>query len=380
MAEPTSQPPETETLRVLHVVQSLGLGGMESVLIRVANALCARGFDFHACCLTERGDQAHRFPDAAQVHELGRKEGFSLRAVFRLRKLVRTLAPDVVHTHNMGPLVYSSLAKFIGSGAPIIHGEHGQIRLKVGSRYEWLSRLLYKACYRVHTVSNNQLEQLRDLRLATASRSLAVVNGVDTELFSPGGTAVREQLGIPAAARILGIVGRLIPSKHHLRLLQGLALLPADVHLLIIGNGPDRQSVEAEIAKLGCGDRVHLTGNICDVLSHYRAMDLLVVPSDSEGLSNVMLEAMACETPALANSYCHGCDEVVSHGEDGWLLPMDSPERIAEAVRAALHAPDELRRRGERSRATMLARFSFEKTANAYESLYRDCAARHRKA
>ena len=374
MAEPITQDLPARPVRVLHVVQSLGLGGMEKVLVRVATALSPRGLDFHACCLTERGEQAASFPAPAQVHELGRGEGLSLRSVFRLRRLIRSIRPDVVHTHNIGPLLYSSLAKLLGAPARIVHGEHGQIRLKIGTRHEWLSRLLYKTCYRVHTVSRNQLEELRGFGLVGDAKSLAVVNGVDTDSFAPGDTGVREALGIPADARVLGVVGRMIPSKHHVRLVRAMALLGEDLHLLIVGDGPSRPEVEAEIARLDCRTRIPLTGNIRDVLSHYRAMDLLVVASDSEGLSNVMLEAMACGVPVLCNAQCHGADEVVRDGEDGWLLPMASPEETAAAIRAVLDDPAEILRRGRAARQAMLDRFSFARTVDAYEALYRDCA------
>lgn len=366
------------SLRVLHVVHSLGTGGTECVLVRVANRLSERGFDFHVCCLGEAGELVASMPRPDQVHALCRSDGWSLRTVAGLRRVFRHVAPDVIHTHNIGPLLYAAPASRWGLRWPILHGEHAQMGPRVGTRYAWLSRLLYTACRRVHTVSENQLADLRSLGFASQRRSLAVANGVDLELFRPGASSVAEELALPAGSRLLGVVGRLIASKHHVRLVQGLAQLPADVHLVVIGDGEVRSQILAEAGQLGCADRVHLMGTRSDMVRFYQAMDLLVVSSDSEGLSNVILEAMACATPVVANSYCGGCDEVITHGQDGWLLPMDTPERVAAAIREALSSAAELDQRGNRARQTIAERFNFERTVDQYEATYRLCASRRR--
>lgn len=367
-------------LRVLHVVHSLGTGGTECVLMRVANRLSARGFDFHTCCLGEEGELAASMPRPDQVHALRRSDGWSLRTVAGLRHVFGQVAPDVIHTHNIGPLLYAAPAAWWGLRWSILHGEHSRIGLKVGTRYGWLSRLLYTACRRVHTVSENQLGDLRSLGFVSQRRSLAVVNGVDLELFRPGASSVAEELALPAGSRLLGVVGRLIPSKRHVRLVQGLAQLPADVHLVVIGDGEVRTQILAEAGQLGCADRVHLVGTRSDMVRFYQAMDLLVVASDSEGLSNVILEAMACGTPVVANAYCGGCDEVITHGQDGWLLPMNTPERVAAAIGEALSSPAELDQRATHARQTIAERFNFERTVDQYEETYRLCASRRRSA
>ncbi len=365
-------------LRVLHVIHSLGTGGTECVMVRVANRLSQRGFDFHVCCLAEAGELAAAMPCPDQVHALNRAEGWSFRTVKGIGRVFGQVKPDLIHTHNLGALLYAAPAAGWGLRYPILHGEHAQISLRVGTRHSWLTRLFYTACRRVHTVSRNQLAELRRLGFASEQRSLAVVNGVDMEVFHPGESSVPEELGLPPGCRLLGIVGRLIASKRHVRLVQGLAQVPEDVHLVVIGDGEVRSEIEAEAKKLGCADRVHLVGTRTDVVRYYQAMDLLMVTSDSEGLSNAILEAMACGTPVVANSFCGGCDEVITGGRDGWLLPMDTPERVATAIRQALESPEELKARGDQALQTIAERFNFARTVDEYERVYRQCASRRR--
>jgi len=370
--------PAAPVIRILHVVISLDVGGMERVLTRVARELVPRGFDVWVCGIERRGKLADTFVAPDHVVSLEKPAGRSFRAIWRLHQLIRRIRPDVVHTHNLGPLIYGVAATGFGRFRPILHGQHCQLfcpdlpppRLAI-------RRFLYRACWRVHTVSRESLSEL--IRLGfPRERLVPVVNGVDTTAFAPGDRlAARRQLGVPEQGRYAAIVARFEQRKRHGLLIEGVAKLVAqgkDLRLLIAGDGPTRSDLEGLAQSGGVGERVHFLGFRDDVATVCQAADVVVLPSTGEGLSNAILEAMACGTPALCHAAC-GCAEAIDDGVDGWVRSIDSAESMADALGAVMQSADALQAAGLAARRKVLEHFDFRDTVKGYERLYRDLVA-----
>ncbi|MBI3874467.1 MAG: glycosyltransferase, partial [Verrucomicrobia bacterium] len=285
-------------LKILHVVYSLDPGGMENGVVNVARRLAPAEFDMHVCCLSQSGAFAARLPDPAQVYPLGKPAGVSLKTVARLAQLVRRLKPDLLHTHNRGPLVYGGLATAMGRACPILHGEHGQLTEEERAPARLRQRCwFYRACRKVHTVSRGLREHLLQFGFPPEKIEV-IVNGVDTEFFSPGSRAeARQRLGLPETDFVFGVVGRFIPSKRHVALIEAFTEASRtfpQARLLVVGSGgTESGKISEQIRASAAAERIHLTGFQEDPRPFYRAMDLLVAPSVHEGLSNVVLEAMA---------------------------------------------------------------------------------------
>ncbi|MDW8308672.1 MAG: glycosyltransferase [Verrucomicrobiales bacterium] len=368
------------SLRVLHVVLSLEPGGMENGVVNLTNALADRGFETHVCCLVRAGDFAARLRWPDRVHVLGKPPGFSWRAVLGLARLLTRLRPDVVHTHNLGPLIYAGLATAWGRRAPILHGEHSLLSLAdLEPRRLRQRRWFYQACRRIHTVSASSREEL--IRLGFPADKITVaLNGVDIERFSPGPRpAARRQIGLPEAATVLGMVGRFGPYKRHdlaIETFHALAGRHPDLHLLLVGDGgPERDRVRALAAAGPGSDRIHFTGVQHDLPPFYRAMNLLLVPSTTEGLSNVVLEAMACATPALTHDL-PGHREVIHDGVDGFIVQLHNAAQWVAVLEKLLADPARLATLGEAARRTVASRFSFGQMLEQYAALYRQVAGR----
>ena len=378
MAPGPAQRHGSGVVKVLHVVLSLDPGGTEKVLANVARSLAPRGFDVHVCCLERTGAIAELLPDPSHVTVLGKQPGFSPATVGRLFRTLCRVRPDIVHTHNLGPLIYGAMATGWGCCWRVLHGEHGQlIDSDLAPRRLRLRRRLYGACRKVHTVSEGLLRQLAQAGMP-AAKLVAVVNGTDTEMFRPADREeCRAGLGLPRAGPMLGIVGRLSRNKRHELLIRALALLASGSscpRLAIVGDGPERDALEQLSSDLRVSDRVHFAGYLDSPARWYQAMDLFVLPSRQEGLCNAVLEAMACGVPVLGHSAC-GNAEVINHGVDGWVLPLDSPELLAEEIGKVLADPDALREVGSRARKKIVSQFSFGRTVAGYEALYREVTA-----
>jgi glycosyltransferase involved in cell wall biosynthesis len=368
-------------LTILHVVVSLDPGGMENGIVNVARALDPAAFETHVCCLERRGKFAERLPRTENVSVLGKTSGFSWPATLRLRREISRTKPHVVHTHNLGPLIYGALASGLGFARPILHGEHAELTPdELTPRRLRQRRILYRCCRKIHTVSHALRDHLAALGFP-ASKLTVIANGVDTTRFTPGDRVdAKRTLGLPADSLVLGAVGRFGPHKRHAVLIDAFGALARQftgAHLLIVGGGgPEEEAVSRQASESEAAQRIHLTGFQNDTCAHYRAMDLLVVASVNEGLSNALLEAMACGVPALAHLAC-GNSEAITDGADGFVADLGTPEKLHAHVHEALADPARLVEMGRRAREKVLASFSLDRMIAGYARVYRDLAAPH---
>lgn len=368
-------------LRILHVVDSLAAGGMENGIANMAHALEPRGFEMHVACLTRRGVFADRMPAPGRVVALDKQGGFTPAAVWRLARHISRVRPALIHSHNLGPLIYSSLATVAGRRIPVIQGEHSQLTDDERSpRRLRQRRILYKTCRSIHTVSDGMRNELLGFGFPR-EKIRAIRNGVDTQRFEPGDRAeARRRWNIPEEALVVGMVGRFGPFKGHDVLLDAFTLLAGQLpslHLLIAGGGgSEEQRIRERIQGLEARQRIHLAGFQPEPRDCYQAFDLLIIPSINEGLSNAALEAMACGIPVLGNPGC-GHEEILTQGEDGWIADLRTPGQLASALATRLAQPESLLHCGRRARQKIETHFSLRSMADAYEHLYRTTLSRH---
>ncbi len=365
-------------MKILHIVNSLESGGMENGVVNMARALEPRGFEIHIACLERRGAFAERLPHPERVTVLGKAGAFSPRATLRLAAHVARLRPDLLHSHNLGALIYSSLATYGGRRSVLLQGEHSQLTAdELSPRRLRQRRWLYRTCRAVHTVSHPMREEL--LALGFPAEKISVVsNGVDTARFSPGDRrAARLALGLPADALGIGVVGRFGPFKRHNVLLEAfdeIATRFPTAHLIIAGAGGSEESpTRARALTSPHAARIHWLGFQNDPRTCYQALDLLAIPSVNEGLSNVALEAMSSGIPALANLGC-GHEHIITSGIDGLITDLSTPAALAAQLTALLAGPERLATFGEKARTKMVRHFSIEAMAESYCGLYRSLA------
>ena len=361
-------------MKILHVVNSLDPGGMENGVVNMAQVLESRDFEMHIACLERRGAFTDRLPHPERVEVLGKTGGFSPGAALRLARAIRRLRPDVVHSHNLGALIYTALATGGGRLATVIHGEHSQLTPEELTPRRLRQRhSLYRSCRAIHTVAHPMREELLVLGFP-AEKITVIPNGVDTARFAPGDrTAARRGLSLPADALCLGIVGRFGPFKRHAVLLDAFDTIaprfPA-AHLVIAGTGGSEEaSVRTRAEGSPHAARIHWLGFQSDPSLCYRALDLLVIPSVNEGLSNVALEAMSSGVPVLANLGC-GHEHIFTSGREGLIADLSHPGALASELSALLTTPERLVDFGEKARTRILGHFSLGSMADAYAALY----------
>lgn len=207
-----------------------------------------------------------------------------------------------------------------------------------------------------------------------ARRTDVIASGVDLDLFRPDAVAAdaRTRLGVPAGAALVGTVGRLEARKGTPTLVEATARLVAagqEVVTVLVGDGPLRAEVEAQIARLGLEGRVRLLGDRADVRDILAALDVFVLPSRTEGMSNALLEAMAMARPVVATAV-GGNPEVLGAEGTGVLVAADAPDAMADAVAGFVRDAARARAFGRAARARVEERYGSRAMVRRLESVY----------
>ncbi|MGW0735688.1 glycosyltransferase [Streptomyces sp. NPDC002851] len=295
-------------MRTLHVITGLGIGGAEQQLRILLRHLPA---DSEVLTLTNPGPVADQLrADGVSVTHLGMRGNRDLRALPRLTRFIAAGRYDLVHTHLYRACVYGRLAARL-AGVPAIATEHSLGRHRIEGRpLTRGNRALYLFTERLSratvAVSDTVAERLRNWGVP-ARRIHVVPNGIDAEQFRYDAARrrrTRDALRLDRAAFVVGAVGRLSPGKRFDVLLRAVADVPG-VHLLLVGDGPERAGLHTLTAALGIGDRVHMPG-ACDVDGEHlgipgllAAMDVFVSTSHEEAFGLAIVEALAAGLPVL---------------------------------------------------------------------------------
>lgn len=374
---------QRERPRVVHVIDRLGVGGMESVALAVIAATRDR-YDHVVIGLRERGELAARAEAlGVAVESIDKQPGKDPAVYLRLYHRLRALAPDIVHSYNIGALDAAVPARLAGC-RHVVHAEHGRDAADPNGsnhKYRWLRRVIAPAISRFVPVSADLARWLeRDVRIPRSKIEL-IRNGIDTERFAPGEAAVLPGLPlINAATRVIGTVGRLDPVKGFDHLLDAMAVLAArrdipPVHLVVVGGGPEHEHLAGRIRELGLQAQVTLAGQRDDADALLKHFDVYVCSSIAEGIALTVLEAMASGLPVVATAV-GGNPELVADGETGLLVPARQPQALAEALARVLSAPERAQAMGQAARRRAQAEFSVASMVAGYCSLYDALLAR----
>jgi sugar transferase (PEP-CTERM/EpsH1 system associated) len=361
-------------IRVAHVVHSLAVGGLENGVVNLVTAP-ASGIRHSIVCLTTAGPLSARVGRAVDVVAIGKTNGHDPAAFVRLVRQLRRLAPDIVHSRNWATFDAVLAARLAGVSV-VIHGEHGRdISDPDGlhARRNRIRRLCGPLVRRFVAVSQDLHRWLVEHVRIPARKVVQICNGVDTERFAPGtGGHDRSSIGRGPDQPILGTVARLDPVKDQATLIRAFALTLREhprATLVIVGDGPCRADLQRLTATLGLEPHVRFLGERQDVAELLRSMDLFVLPSIAEGISNTVLEAMATGLPIVATRV-GGNRELIEEGVNGCLVPKGDHVALASALGAYL-GDDTLRMlHAKSSRQRAVEVFNLDHMRQAYRDLY----------
>jgi glycosyltransferase involved in cell wall biosynthesis len=360
--------------KILFLITSLEDRGTENAALRLAVGMERTGGYLPEILALKEGSGRLRIRAEAEGFErlssLGLTSARSLiTAVLALRAKVLAERIDVLYSFLFHPNIVARLAGRLAGLCLVINGE----RSVPGGVMAFRSLVRRWSAFLPHgytAVSDAVRAEMINVLGTPIDRVRTIRNGVDATRFPErtGFLASRERI------RLLAI-GSFSPEKSFGTLVEALKLLgDGSVGLTILGDGPGRQSLEAQIGAAGLSGRIVLPGHTADILPYLQDADIYVQSSIREGLSNALLAAMTSGLPCVATDV-GGSREAVTDGETGILVPAAAPAVLARGIRKIIDRPEEGRRLGRNARLRMIREFSskreLEETVNWIEELLR---------
>jgi sugar transferase (PEP-CTERM/EpsH1 system associated) len=371
-------------VHIAHVIHRLATGGMENGVVNLINRTDPARVTHSIVCMTDSTDFRERITrEGVGIFEMHKNpQGRDLAAQRRAYSHFRSHRPDIVHTRNLTGL--DAVVPAFFARVPVrLHGEHGRDMTDpdgTNKKFIFLKKLHAPFIHRWTAVSQDLAQSLRERVGIPAAQISHICNGVDLSRFSVAPTR-RNMEGFSDDTNVVfGTVGRLQDVKEQWLLIEALAFLPqltpnADhARVMIVGGGPMQSRLEEAIAKHNLTGKVLLPGNQTNVPEWMAAMDVFCLPSRAEGISNTILEAMACGLPVLATRV-GGNPELVVEGETGMLVPYSDAKALAEKMARYVDDPGLRRKQGAASRERALSEFSMETMVARYTDLYCGLAA-----
>ena len=375
---------------VASVIEALGRGGAERLLVDTARLIDRARFDFRVYTLFPiRRDYEAALRELAVAEECLGLHGPTdlVRGVRGLLRAWRQHRPQVVHTHLLAAHLTGRLAAKLAD-LPVVSTLHGldyaaEVRL-ANPRISRVKQLILRAAEAASiAVSDTRVVAVSECVARAAHSTLwvprrridVIPNAVDTSRFRPDPddrVAMRASMGVAASTPLILCVGRLTPEKGHETLLRAMHDLRArgdDCQLLLVGEGPLRPGLERQARELGLGGNVHFMGQRWDVPSLLHAADILALPSLHEGFGLVLAEALASGVPVVA-SRTGPVPEIVREEETGLLFAPGDSRGLAATLHRLLAAPALRREMGCRGRVDAVARFALPAMVHRLESLY----------
>lgn len=361
-------------MKILHLISSGGLYGAETMVVALSRCLQQRGHTsivgvFHNLHSPNTQVAEHARSSGVPVELIACKGRLDPSAVMALRRIIRQREIDAVHAHGYKADIYGYAASR-GLGTPILSTCHTWYDNDMAAYlYGVLDRRVLKRFNMTIAVSESVAALLRSAGVAETRISI-INNGVDLAAFATAEPTLRHELG--GNGTIIGTVARLAPEKGIPCLLQAAAVVlkqyPEAVFALV-GDGPDRQQLEAEACNLKIEKNVVFTGARRDMAGIYASLDLLVQPSLKEGLPMTILEALAAKRAVVATDV-GAVPRVIQNEKTGLLVPSDNSDALANAILRLLN--DQMLRQKLAQGGHQLVRdsFSAEVMAHAYLQLY----------
>ena len=367
---------------IVHVIHRFGVGGLENGVVNLINHMPEERYRHAIVCLQGYTDFRKRLQrENVAIHDVAKRDGHDPGVYWRLFSIFRQLRPAIVHTRNLSAMEVQAVAALAGVPGRV-HGEHGRDTYDLHGRnrkYNLLRKLVRPFIGHYIAVSKDLQNWLMSAVGVQRGKISQIYNGVDNIRFRPAQTP-RWQLGPPGFftedSIVIGSVGRMAAVKDYpnlalafLKLLELEPTLHNRLRLVIVGEGESRETCRLLLNQHAASHFAWLPGERSDIPELMAAMDIFVLPSLGEGISNTILEAMATGLPVIATRV-GGNPELVQEGVTGQLVPPADPEALAQALLEYVRDADRRHAHGRAAREIIDRQFSIPAMVQGYLSVY----------
>lgn len=368
----------TAKKKIAYIVNSLNLGGTESLVVRMSLAY-RNDFDIYVICLDEPGLWADILRgENIPVYCFWRQPGIDISISVKIAQFCRRNRIDLIHAHQCTPWFYGALSRLIHPRPRLLFEEHGRHYPEKLSRKKnivnWM--LIQRLTHRIVAVSNDVAKRLIRYEGISGERIRVVYNGTHppAALEKETRDSLRSAFGFSENDFVVGAVGRLDPIKNLPMLLKALTKAKEkkrEIRGLLIGDGPDLENLRKMAVSLHMQEEIVFAGFRSDATDLLQCMDLFVLCSFSEGTSMALLEAIAAGIPAVVTDV-GGNPELISHNENGWVVPSNAENDLASAIQEAFSFPEKRKRMAQQAARSFHENFTFDRMLTRYFDLYHE--------
>ena len=360
--------------KTLHIIDTTGPGGAETLFIDIAEHLLNQSAD--ALALIRGPGWVENTLKQKNIPYVLRdsKGSFNISYLAFIRSLIVSKKIDVIHTHLFGSSIYGSLAGML-TGTPVISTFHGLVDIKTDERFVKTKLYIVRKAATIIAVSDAIKENLHLNHQLGRDEITLIPNGINCEQFNTARQqTLRERHSISKEAIILGALGNIRPAKDYATAISAIRKLIDDninAHLFIAGD-PKKELLEPlklQITELQLEQRIHFLGFIDDANEFLSNLDLFISSSSSEGQPLSIFQAMSKALPIVATR--SGVEAILQDGETAWLAPTGAPEELALQIKHAAGNPEERKRRGDNARKKVLEQYDVNVMFNHYIDIYK---------
>lgn len=363
---------------ILDLRDSPWVDGPGRTILDCASSLRNRGYEVVVGSFNGGSQKTNAYAEEAacrglQVKTILERRAFDQRVVGRVIELIDEVNADIVHTHDFRSNMFGLLAAKLRR-KPIVTTIHGWIANDVkGKLYVTADKAVLRFFDHIITVS----ERTRDVAEAAwiSRRKLTVIpNALMLDRYQPNrhDDSFRREIGVNADTLLVANIGRLSPEKGQMEFLQAARVLAErgeNIKFILIGIGPDQEKLEQYVAQHNLGEAVVFAGFRQDMIGVYNSLDLVVQSSYTEGMPNVVLEALLMEVPVIATDV-GGTAEVLKDGQTGVLIRSGAIDEIVEQIAVYRRAPARLRAMAKQGRLDISARYDHCQRVDRLATLY----------
>lgn len=332
-------------VRIAYCIDSFDVGGTELNAVRSLEALDLDRFNVTVFHLHEDGPIRSRYEalGVAMVHlPISRLYAPSTAAQgLRFARLLRRRGIRVVHTHDVYTNIFAGPWASVAGGCRVIASRRWAYEVPRAGLIP-LNRWSYRFATRVLANSGSVARLLASEERVPARKIFELPNFLGETAFqqvdSAARRARRREWGVPDDCFLVGTVSRLVPVKNHRLLIEAAGRLEEDVHVVLVGDGPERPALERLARDLDIQSRVHFLGQVVSPVNLHQFMDVAVLCSLSEGFPNAVIEALAAERPVVATAV-GGISDIIVDGQTGFLVPTDDARILADRIRSLRENP-----------------------------------------
>ncbi|MFD2167338.1 TIGR03088 family PEP-CTERM/XrtA system glycosyltransferase [Thalassotalea euphylliae] len=369
-------------IHVAHIVYSFATGGLENGVVNLINNLPQDRYHHSIVCITDHDASfvARINTDNYQIFDLHKSPGRGLSWLYRCWKLLSKLKPDICHSRNLNPLE-AQVAAFAAGIKARVHGEHGWDTSDIGgtnTKYQTLRKIFKPFIHQYVALSSEARDYLIDKIHVSPSKVNHICNGVNIERFSPDNKASELPNQLKGDGNVVfGTVGRLAEVKNQTFLLEAFIALKqeakaddAQAKLLIVGDGVLMADMKQRAAASGFEQDICFTGLRTDIPELMANMDVFVLPSLAEGISNTILEAMASGLPVVATKVGGNPDLIMPKHQDSHLVAVNNVEALQTAMEQYTKNRENLSQDSVKAREHCVKHFSIQSMVGKYHDLY----------